>query len=265
MRLRAGAATDVGRVRSLNEDSFVSNADQGLFAVCDGMGGAAAGEVASRIAIDTIVEQLAGAAGEHGASDAAEDPGYLPQTSRLGRAIQHANESVYSFAQGDRERQGMGTTVVGIWIADDIVSVAHVGDSRAYLWHEGTFEALTTDHSVVEAQVRAGLITREESLKSEHQNVLLQALGMKEAVDVELSEVPVQTGDFVMLCSDGLTRTVEEDQMANIIAASREPQAICEQLIAAANASGGPDNVTVIVVEIVGSLWGRLSNRLKGR
>ena len=125
--------------------------------------------------------------------------------------------------------------------------------------------ALTSDHSVVEAQVRAGLISREESLKSEHQNVLLQALGMKEAVDVELSEIPVQPGDFLMLCSDGLTRTVEEDQMAKTIAASREPQAICEELIAAANASGGPDNVTVIVVEILGSLWGRLSNRLKSR
>ena len=262
MRLRAGAATDVGRVRSLNEDSFVSNADQGLFVVCDGMGGAAAGEVASRIAIETIVEQLATAPADSAAADA---NGYLPQTSRLGSAIQHANESVYSFAQGDRERQGMGTTVVGIWVANDIVSVAHVGDSRAYLWHEGTFEALTTDHSVVEAQVRAGLITREESLKSEHQNVLLQALGMKEAVDVELAEVPVQAGDFVMLCSDGLTRTVEEDQMAGTIAASRDPQIICQQLIDAANAHGGPDNVTVIVVEIVGSLWGRLSNRLKNR
>jgi len=261
--LRAGAATDVGRVRSLNEDSFVSNADQGLFVVCDGMGGAAAGEVASRIAIETIVEQLATANTDTAAVP--EDNGYLPQTSRLGSAIQHANESVYSFAQGDRERQGMGTTVVGIWLANDIASVAHVGDSRAYLWHEGTFEALTTDHSVVEAQVRAGLITREESLKSEHQNVLLQALGMKEAVDVELNEVPVQTGDFLMLCSDGLTRTVEEEQMARTIASSREPQAICEELIAAANASGGPDNVTVIVVEIVGSLWGRLSNRLKNR
>ena len=263
MRLRAGAATDVGRVRSLNEDSFVSNADQGLFVVCDGMGGAAAGEVASRIAIETIVEQLAAAPADTAAAPDAN--GYLPQTSRLGSAIQHANESVYSFAQGDRERQGMGTTVVGIWVANDVVSVAHVGDSRAYLWHEGTFEALTTDHSVVEAQVRAGLITREESLKSEHQNVLLQALGMKEAVEVELAEVPVQAGDFVMLCSDGLTRTVDEDQMAKTIAASRDPQAICQQLIDAANANGGPDNVTVIVVEIVGSLWGRLSNRLKSR
>ena len=263
MRLRAGAATDVGRVRSLNEDSFVSNAEQGLFVVCDGMGGAAAGEVASRIAIETIVEQLANAAADTAAAPDAN--GYLPQTSRLGSAIQHANESVYSFAQGDREREGMGTTVVGIRVANDIVSVAHVGDSRAYLWHEGSFEALTTDHSVVEAQVRAGLITREESLKSEHQNVLLQALGMKEAVEVELAEVPVQAGDFVMLCSDGLTRTVEEAQMAKAIAASRDPQTICNELIAAANASGGPDNVTVIVVEIVGSLWGRLSNRLKGR
>src|SRR5258707_2413410 len=112
------------------------------------MGGAAAGEVASRIAIDTIVEQLKDVrAGEAGAPG---DNGYLPHSARLRDAIQHANESVYSYAQGDRERQGMGTTVVGIWVANDIVSVAHVGDSRAYLWHDGRFEALTTDDSVVE-------------------------------------------------------------------------------------------------------------------
>lgn len=261
MRLRVGAATDVGRVRAINEDAFAAQIEQGLFVVCDGMGGAAAGEVASRIGVETIVAQL---------RDAHPDPsgtpdahGFRPHTVRLGDAVRQANASIYAFAQGDHDRQGMGTTVVSVWLAKDVASVAHVGDSRAYLWHQGEFEALTIDHSVVEAQVRAGLLSREQSLQAAHQNVLLQALGLEVAVDVELSEVPVQAGDFLLLCSDGLTRMVTEEVMGTAIADLRDPEKICRHLIDAANANGGPDNVTVVVVEVVGSLWGRLLGRLR--
>lgn len=225
------------------------------------MGGAAAGEVASRIAVDTIVDRLRA---DHAATRPAPDHnGYLPQTSKLGAVIEQANDAVFAYAQGDREREGMGTTVVCLRTGPTVASVAHVGDSRAYYWHEGTFEPLTTDHSVVEAQVRAGLISREQSLKSEHQNVLLQALGMGEGVNVDLAEVPVQAGDFLLLCTDGLTRTVSEEEMAAAIASLRDPEKICRQLIDRANENGGPDNVTVVVVEILPSFWGRLLNRLR--
>ncbi len=250
MELRVGAASDLGRVRTTNEDSFAADSDQGLFVVCDGMGGAAAGEVASRIGVETIVAQLRGTRPDpSGASDA---PGFRPHTVQLGEAVRHANASIHAFAQGDHDRQGMGTTVVGIWLAKDVAGVAHVGDSRAYLWHQGEFEALTVDHSVVEAQVRAGLLNREESLRAAHQNVLLQALGLSLEVDVELSEVRVQAGDYLLLCSDGLTRMVSEAAMGQAIADLRDPEKICRHLVDAANAAGGPDNVTVVVVEIVG-------------
>lgn len=256
MQLRVGAATDTGRIRPINEDSFAARADEGLFVVCDGMGGAAAGEVASRIGVETIVAQLRGA--EPDPPDAPQAPGFRASTLRLADAVRQANASIHAFAQGDHDRQGMGTTVVTIWLAKDVASVAHVGDSRAYLWHQGEFEALTVDHSVVEAQVRAGLINREESHNAAHQNVLLQALGLTPEVDVELSEVRVQTGDYLLLCSDGLTRMVSDAAMGQAIADLKEPDRICHHLIDAANTAGGPDNVTVLVVEIMSSVRGRL-------
>ena len=249
MKLRVGAVSDIGRVRKINEDSFAARSEQGLFVVCDGMGGAAAGEVASRIAVDTIVAQLHEANPDP--SSVPDPHGYQARTVLLDDAVRQANESIYSFAQGDHDRHGMGTTVVSVWLAKDLASVAHVGDSRAYLWHQGEIEALTIDHSVVEAQVQAGLLSREESLHAAHQNVLLQALGLSDDVDVELSEVPVQAGDYLLLCSDGLTRTVTDAEMQKTITDLKDPEKICRQLVDAANAAGGPDNVTAVVVEVL--------------
>jgi protein phosphatase len=251
MKLRVGAATDVGRIRSTNEDSFATQIDQGLFVVCDGMGGAAAGELASRIGVETIVDQLRDV--QPDTSGARDAYGFRPHTVRLGEAVRQANASIHAFAQGDHDREGMGTTVVGIWLAGDVASIAHVGDSRAYLWHQGEFDALTVDHSVVEAQVRAGLLKREDSLHVAHQNVLLQALGLTLDVDVELGEVAVEGGDYLLLCSDGLTRTVSDAAMGQTIADLKDPDTICRRLIDTANTAGGPDNVTVVVVEIVNS------------
>jgi len=259
MRLRVGAATHVGRVRALNEDAHALREDQGLFVVCDGMGGEAAGEVASRMAVDTILEQLNG--GPRDAAAGPDDDGYLPATSRLAEAVRRSNQIIYDQAQQDDRQAGMGTTVVGAWVEHNVASLAHVGDSRAYLWHAGNLEALTSDHSLVEAQVRAGLIDREQSLKSADQNVLLRALGREPEVDVELNEVPVQAGDYLLLCSDGLTRMVPEPAMADVIARRREPQPICDDLIDVANRNGGADNVTVIVVEVEGGWWRRFRNR----
>src|ERR1051325_4200682 len=157
----------------------------------------------------------------------------------------------------------MGTTVVGAWMADDIASVAHVGDSRAYLWRAGRLEPVTSDHSLVEMQVKSGQLTREEALKSEQQNILLRALGREADVDVEVNEVPVQAGDYLLLCSDGLTRMVDENIMAEIVADVREPHWICEALIEDANRNGGMDNVTVVVVEVIGGWWRELVNRVQ--
>ena len=259
MRIKVGAATDVGRVRKQNEDAFALAAEQGLLVVCDGMGGTAFGEVASQLAVTTIMGQLNGS--QAAAPPNAEDgDGYLPQTSKLAEAVRSANKAIFHEAQNDDAKSEMGTTVVAAWVGGDIASVAHVGDSRAYLWRKEHFEALTRDHSFVEEQVKAGVLDRAHSLQSEQQNILLRALGRESEVDVDVSEVPVQPGDYLLLCSDGLTRMVPETVMSETIAKLRDPQAICRSLVDAANGNGGADNVTVVVAEIQPEGWRRWLN-----
>jgi PPM family protein phosphatase len=261
MRLRVGAATDTGRIRDLNEDAHMLWAEQGLFVVCDGMGGCPAGEVASQMAVETILERLSDTGQEAAAFHAAGERGYRAQTSRLAEAVRCSNQFIYSQSQKDPSQAEMGTTIVGAWITQNIASVAHVGDSRAYLWHNGHLEPLTRDHSLVEEHVHAGRLNRDESLQSDQQNILLRVLGREPEIEVELSEVPVRPGDYLLLCSDGLTRMVSEATLASAIFRLRDPQRICDDLVAAANRNGGADNITVVVVEVIGGWWGRLSSQ----
>jgi PPM family protein phosphatase len=261
MRLRVGAATHIGRVRALNEDVYLVRAERGLFVVCDGVGGAPAGEVASQMAADRILEQLGTPNGTTAALSSVDERRYLPQTTRLVEAVRHSNQFIYNEARRDPRHAEMGTTIVGAWLSQHIASVAHVGDSRAYLWHNDRLEPLTRDHSLVEAQIRAGLLDRADSLQSEHQNVLVRVLGREPDVDVDVTEVPVQPGDYLLLCSDGLTRMVPEPALADAIFDLREPQRICDYLIETANLNGGADNITVVVVEVASSWWRRLSKR----
>jgi protein phosphatase len=261
MRLRVGARTDLGRVRALNEDVYLARPERGLFVVCDGMGGAPAGEVASKVAVDTILAQLEATVDQCAADSAADGRGYLPRTNRLAQAVRRSNEVIYAQGQRNPQQAEMGSTVVSAWVNHHIASVAHVGDSRAYLFHNDRLEPLTRDHSLVEAEVRAGLMNREQSLRAEHRNVLLNVLGGAADVDVELAEVPLQPGDYLLLCSDGLTRMVPEHTLRRAIHELRNPQRICDYLIEAANLNGGADNITVIVVEVVDRWWRRLSNR----
>jgi protein phosphatase len=261
MRLRVGSATNIGRVRALNEDAFISRVNDGLFIVCDGMGGAPAGDVASQMAVDAILARLDRPEREPMALAQRNERGFLAQTHRLVEAVRHSNHFVYSQAQQDPDRAEMGTTVVSAWIKHHIASVAHVGDSRAYLWHRDRLEPLTRDHSLVEAQIRAGLIDRDGSQHSKNRNVLVRALGREPDVEVDASEVPLQHGDYLLLCSDGLTSMVPESTFAKAITTLRQPQRICDHLVEAANAHGGEDNITVVVIEVVGGWWRRLSNR----
>jgi protein phosphatase len=190
------------------------------------------------MAADVIVERL----GTTGIVAEPNPPGgYLPQTNRLADAVRWSNQIIYDQGLIDPQRAEMGTTVVSAWVAHHIASVAHVGDSRAYLWHDDRLEQLTCDHG-------------------EH-NVLLRVLGGGPDVDVDLSEVPVQPGNYLLLCSDGLTRMVSDALLAEAIRRLRDPQHICDFLIDAANRNGGHDNVTVVVVEIVGSWWRHLTTR----
>jgi PPM family protein phosphatase len=270
MRLKVGAATSIGRVRQINEDAFLAKVEQGLFVVCDGMGGAAAGEVASQLAVETIGARLTDGTADEPLTDAslgAEAPPnaaqYNARTVQLGEAIRDANRAIIKRAKSDATQAGMGTTVVGAWADAGVVSLAHVGDSRAYLATAGGFEGVTTDHSLVEAQVQAGLINREQSLRSEHQNILLRALGRDDNVDIELTEVTVAPGDRLLLCSDGLTRMVDDGELASALDRFRgEPQEACDYLIEAANNAGGADNITVIIVEFVASRLSSVFGRL---
>jgi protein phosphatase len=184
----------------------------------------------------------------------------LPQTSRLGDAIRQSNHVIYAHSQEDPRHSGMGTTVVAACIAKNIASIAHVGDSRAYLWHDDRLESLTRDHSLVEAQVRAGVPT-DSAVVSEQRNILLRVLGRAADVEVELTEVPVQAGDYLLLCTDGLTRMVPEPAIEKTIVRLRQPQRIADHLIEAANECGGADNTTVVVVEIGKGWWERLCHR----
>ena len=250
MLLKVGAATSVGRVRPINEDAYLVRADRGLFVVCDGMGGAAAGEVASRLAVEAI-----GAFVGNGALATNADHGFQPRTAGLGKAVEEANRAIIERAENEVANAGMGTTVVAVWIGDGVASIAHVGDSRLYVRNAAGFEVVTTDHSLVEAQVQAGLINREQSLKSEHQNILLRALGRDPDTLVELSEMTIVAGDRLLLCTDGLTKTMTDEGLAAALDRFRgDPQAACDHLIAAANDRGGPDNITAVIVEIQGSM-----------
>ena len=245
MLLKVGAATSVGRVRPINEDAYLVHADRGLFVVCDGMGGAAAGEVASRLAVETI-----GAFVSNGALAATRPTAFSRvRRSRQGRG--RGEPRHHRAAANETANAGMGTTVVGG--VDRRWHRQHRARRRqpAYVSNAGGFEALTIDHSLVEAQVQAGLIDREQSLKSEHQNILLRALGRDPDTLVELGEVAIAAGDRLLLCTDGLTKTISD-------AASR-PRSIASAAIRKAPAitssrrrttSGGPDNVTAVIVEI---------------
>jgi PPM family protein phosphatase len=261
MRLRVGARTDTGRVREQNEDVYLVRAERRLFVVCDGMGGAPAGEVASGLAAKAILEQFDApdTAASHGESD------YLPQTSRLAAAVRHSNQLLYSRACLDPRHAGMGTTVVGALIAEHVASVAHVGDSRAYLWRDQQLQPLTSDHSLVEATVRAGLLDASLRSSFEQQNALLRVLGREPDVEVELNETPVKPGDYLLLCTDGLTRMVPESILAESIARLADPQRICDELINVANGNGGADNITVVVIEVAGSWWARLAGLWRRR
>jgi PPM family protein phosphatase len=266
MRLKIGAATSVGRVRPINEDAYSIDSESGVVVVCDGMGGAAAGEVASQLAVETISQEISQEIGQKMSArvkDGGTHRGFQARTTRLGQAIEEANRVILDKARRDAGHAGMGTTVVGVWIAESVASIAHVGDSRAYMSSPDGFESLTRDHSLVEAQVQAGLINREQSLQSEYQNVLLRALGREPEVQVELNEATIGVGDRLLLCTDGLTRMVTDDGLCDALTRFRgDPQAACDHLIALANKNGGPDNITVVVIEVMGSRMSTMFKRV---
>jgi serine/threonine protein phosphatase PrpC len=249
LQISSGGATHVGMVRTNNEDCFRIVSPLNLFVLADGMGGEAHGEVASALAVETVVKHcIEGDENSSAALIGEAKPDLTPKSRRLLSAIHLANQKVFHSAEEHPERQGMGATLTTAWVDGAQLSVGHVGDSRVYLLRTGQLQQLTSDHSLVAEQVRRGLLTVTEAEQSNLQSVLLRALGTQPQVEVDVEEVVLFPGDVLLLCSDGLTRMVTEPEIAGTLQAEPIPQRAAEKLVHLANESGGIDNVTVIVV-----------------
>ena len=251
MRIVSGGVTDVGRVRTNNEDCYRIVAPQNLFVLSDGMGGEAHGEVASALAVETVVKHCLDDDANPASLILGEmQPGWSAKTKRLSTAVHLANENIFKSAEENPERHGMGATLTAAWIDGTKLSIAHVGDSRAYLLRSGSLLQLTRDHSLVAEQVRRGILTAAEAEESEMQSVLLRALGAQPEIEVDAEEHILFPRDVLLLCCDGLTRMVTEPEIAGTLQAETNPTRAAEKLIALANERGGLDNITVIVVRL---------------
>jgi protein phosphatase len=233
---RSAGLTDTGRKRRQNEDAFVC--EPPLFAIADGMGGAQAGEVASRLAAAAIEEGATAIAGEEG----------------VATVVRAANTRIFERAVHDPAVAGMGTTATVAVVSEEAgtVTLAHVGDSRAYLYRAGALEQLTTDHSLVGELVRSGRLTEAEAAVHPHRSVITRALGTDAEVEVDTLTVEVAPGDLVLLCSDGLSAMVRDEEIVRVLEATGgAPREAAEALVAAANDAGGEDNVTVVLFELL--------------
>ena len=235
--------TDIGRVRTHNEDTILL--EPPLFAVADGLGGHEAGEVASGTAIGTLAEAAP----------------RRPDAKALGRAARTANRAVLQAARDGLGREGMGTTLTAAVVEGGRIAVAHVGDSRAYLLHGGTLERITEDHSVVADMIRQGSLTEEQSRTHPNRSVITRALGTDQNMYPDTFEVDAAPGDRLLLCSDGLTGMLTDDEIAEIIDTYRDPDVAVRMLVDRANEAGGHDNVSVVIVDIEGGRGGLAAPR----
>jgi serine/threonine protein phosphatase PrpC len=262
LTVRYAGRTAVGQVREHNEDNFViANLSSGqirprdqsledeigergmLFSVCDGMGGAAAGEVASQMAVDILVEAM-----RRGASPKNRDA----LARRLVQAVEEAGRRIFQSAQKERSRRGMGTTTTAAVLIDKVLFLGEVGDSRGYLLRDGQLKQITKDQSLVNQLIEAGHLTEDEAEAFEHSNIILQALGTAESVNVDLTFVELRKGDRLLLCSDGLSGLVHTDTLRTALAEVKDPSDCCLKLIELAEAGGGHDNITCIVADFDG-------------
>jgi serine/threonine protein phosphatase PrpC len=249
LHIQAGARTDIGRVRKNNEDCYAVDDSLQLYVLSDGMGGQAHGEVASKLAVQTVLTHCRQSENSRATPIFGESsPDVSERTNRLASAIHLANRKVFETASSNPEQKGMGATIVAAWVESQRLSIAHVGDSRAYLLRGGSMEQLTADHSLVAEKVRVGILTPQEADASEMQSVLTRAVGTIDSVQVDTDEQVLLVGDFLLLCSDGLTRMVTDPEIASTLLTSTSAQEAAERLVDLANDNGGVDNVSVIVL-----------------
>ena len=256
LAVEVAAKSDVGCVRSNNEDNFGYDLEAGIFVVCDGMGGQAAGEVASKLGIDVLLNYFRQAAGsgEYPAVGAPVD-GISPEGAALASAIRLANQTIYETGQQKESSAGMGSTIVAALIKGNALARANVGDSRIYLIRQGIIQQLTQDHSLVMEQVRRGYLTREQAEQSDMQNIILKALGSEEAVEPDVEDLVVVSGDILLLCSDGLTKYVRDEEILQRVTSAATLEQSCDSLIQTAKDRGGDDNVTCLLLKVVERPW----------
>ena len=232
----AAGITDRGRKRSSNEDAFGFSVEHGVYMVCDGMGGAAAGEIASSLAVDEMLRLLCPRAGA--------EP--LPQIAE--QAICVANEAIFSRSQRNYRLNGMGTTLVALVIEERQVWLFNIGDSRCYRMRHGRLEQISLDHSLVEEQVRLGRMSPAEALRSPLKNVITRALGTQNRVTPDIFEMEAEPGDLYLLCTDGLTRELSDPQIESLLCLDVSLDDMCDRLVCAAKKAGGHDNITCVLV-----------------
>ncbi len=251
MRVRAAARTDVGRHRSNNEDTHFADEKLGLFVVADGLGGHSSGEVASRLAVETISQQLAAWMGGGAPPPAMGPPvgGASEAATHLANSIRFANRAIHEASSRGPRYHGLATTVVAALVADRGLILAHVGDSRIYRVRDRKLEQVSRDHSLVREQVAMGLLTEDEAAVSPQRHVVTRALGMEHTVQVDVQEQDIAEGDTLLLCSDGLSDMVDEPIIQEtLLQAGDDLDAACDALVELANARGGKDNITAVLV-----------------
>ena len=250
-KIEIAELTDTGRVREHNEDAIGSNSDVGLMVLADGMGGYNAGEVASGIAVQIVTDLASEAAEREQLNDIDTHSGLMRQSIILRDAVYRSNKIIYQTAQSQTHCEGMGTTIVACMFYDDKVSIAHVGDSRAYRLRGGQLEQMTLDHSLLQELVDRGFYSHEEAQRSTNRNYVTRALGVEPTVDVEVHEHDVLPGDIYLLCSDGLPDMVEDDDIHLTISTfNASLDVVGQQLIDLANNHGGRDNVSVMLAQV---------------
>lgn len=256
LSVEVAGKSDVGCVRQNNEDNFGYDSRYGVYVVCDGMGGQAAGEVASKMAVDTVLTYFREAS-KNGSFPPVGTPveNASERANALGSAIHLANTAIYEAAAHHAAQSGMGSTIVGVLVDHEFYSIGHAGDSRIYRIRQGAIEQLTRDHSLVMEQVRRGLLTLEEAQHSEMQNIIIRALGPEEKVQPDLDDQMAEPGDVLLLCSDGLIRHVPDDSILEVVQGTITLQLMADRLIEAARDGGGSDNITVLLLRFEELPW----------
>jgi serine/threonine protein phosphatase PrpC len=251
MRVRFSGETNIGMKRAHNEDSIHLPTEERLAIVADGMGGHASGEVASRMAVDTVVEHFKNTSEDQEVTwpyklDRA--PRY--DANRLVTAIKLANQKIFEHSKSNEAQKGMGTTIVATSFLDDKVVIAHVGDSRVYRIRDGVIEQLTEDHSLINDYIRMKKLSADQVGNFQHKNVIVRALGMKESVQVDIQLDTPKLGDIYVLCSDGLSGMVNDSQLAGLAASEMDLDKAASRLIKVANENGGVDNISVVLARL---------------